>query len=279
MELFTLGEGNGYSERDVREQARALTGFANDWRRGAGPSTSASTRSGTTAGEDASSASAAPTTGATRASSASGTRSTPAFFVDKLWSYFIPARAGPRRPGARSRRCTATATRSGPVLEAILRHPPLYDGPRMVKPPVVYIAGLLRALGRGVDTHAWVWLSTHVRAAALLPAERRGLGRRALARHRDLPRPLGVANDAHASVRARTTSRPPTLPTEPEALVEGAIDVLGHADAPARDARRCSRSRRGAMGDADATGSETSYRSSSRTPCGSSRRVPRPPDL
>ena len=27
MELFTLGHGSGYTERDVREQARALTGF------------------------------------------------------------------------------------------------------------------------------------------------------------------------------------------------------------------------------------------------------------
>ena len=36
MELFTLGAGRGYTERDVREQARALTGFDNDWKRGAG---------------------------------------------------------------------------------------------------------------------------------------------------------------------------------------------------------------------------------------------------
>ncbi len=31
MELFTLGVNRGYTERDVREQARALTGFRNDW--------------------------------------------------------------------------------------------------------------------------------------------------------------------------------------------------------------------------------------------------------
>ena len=36
MELFTLGAGNGYTERDVREQARALTGWDNDWRSGVG---------------------------------------------------------------------------------------------------------------------------------------------------------------------------------------------------------------------------------------------------
>lgn len=34
----------------------------------------------------------------------------------------------------------------------------LYAGPRMVKPPVVYTAWLLRRLGRGIDTSDWVWL-------------------------------------------------------------------------------------------------------------------------
>src|SRR5207248_6812140 len=37
MELFTLGAGRGYTEKDVREQARALTGFRNDWKEGVGP--------------------------------------------------------------------------------------------------------------------------------------------------------------------------------------------------------------------------------------------------
>src|SRR5690242_714108 len=36
MELFTLGAGRGYTELDVRQQARALTGFRNDWRDGVG---------------------------------------------------------------------------------------------------------------------------------------------------------------------------------------------------------------------------------------------------
>ena len=31
MELFTLGADRGYTERDVRQQARALTGFRNSW--------------------------------------------------------------------------------------------------------------------------------------------------------------------------------------------------------------------------------------------------------
>src|SRR3989440_394104 len=32
MELFTLGAGRGYGEEDVRQNARALTGFRNDWK-------------------------------------------------------------------------------------------------------------------------------------------------------------------------------------------------------------------------------------------------------
>ena len=46
-----------------------------------------------------------------------------------------------------------------PVVEAILQHPDFYTGPRLVKPPVVYTAGLLRAMGRGVDSAAWARLS------------------------------------------------------------------------------------------------------------------------
>jgi uncharacterized protein (DUF1800 family) len=45
-----------------------------------------------------------------------------------------------------------------PVVAAILKHPALYDGPRMVKPPAVYNAGLLRRLGRHIDDTAWTWL-------------------------------------------------------------------------------------------------------------------------
>ena len=36
--------------------------------------------------------------------------------------------------------------------------PDLYQGPPMVKPPVVQLAGMLRKLGRGIDTEAWTWL-------------------------------------------------------------------------------------------------------------------------
>ena len=47
-----------------------------------------------------------------------------------------------------------------PVVAAILRHPALYEGPRMVKSPVLYTAGLLRRIGRPIDTTSWVWLDS-----------------------------------------------------------------------------------------------------------------------
>ena len=50
MELFTLGAGRGYTERDVREQARALTGFRDRvGRQRRARTTSASTANTTTA--------------------------------------------------------------------------------------------------------------------------------------------------------------------------------------------------------------------------------------
>jgi hypothetical protein len=82
----------------------------------------------------------------------------PSFFVSKLWGYFIPTTS----PAATRRGLERLYVRSGysarPVVRAILKHPHFYDGPRMVKPPIVYTAGLLRASGRGVDTESWTWL-------------------------------------------------------------------------------------------------------------------------
>ena len=68
-------------------------------------------------------------------------------------------------------------------------HPAFYRGPAMVKPPIVYIAGLLRARRRGMRERLVVDVR-HRRPAALPAAERLRLGRRPLARHLDLPRPL-----------------------------------------------------------------------------------------
>ena len=45
-------------------------------------------------------------------------------------------------------------------MEAILQHPDFYEGPELVTPPVVYNAGLLRSIGRPIDTTDWTWLDS-----------------------------------------------------------------------------------------------------------------------
>lgn len=159
MELFTLGASRGYTERDVREHARALTGWKNDWREGPGPvnfrfdpelhDTGVKTIFGSRGRYD----------WRDSVELCLKHRSHPSFFVNKLWSAFV---AGPPPSGTRSS-LQSLYVRSGyevrPVVEAILMHPRFYEGARIVKPPVVYIAGLLRALGRGIDTHQWGWIS------------------------------------------------------------------------------------------------------------------------
>jgi uncharacterized protein (DUF1800 family) len=158
MELFTLGAGRGYTEGDVREQARALTGFTARRRRGMGPydfhyeprlhDSGVKTIFGKSGGfgwEDA-------------CRLCLEHKDHPSFFVRKLWSYFIPT-APPKQTQRSLEALYRSGYQIGPVVEAILQHPDLYNGPRMVKPPVVYAAGLLRALDQGVSGANWARLS------------------------------------------------------------------------------------------------------------------------
>jgi len=78
--------------------------------------------------------------------------------VAKLWDYFV----GAPIPGSTLQVLERTYVSSGfqvrPLVEAMLRHPLFYEGPRMVIPPVVYCAGLLRALGQTIITDSWSWI-------------------------------------------------------------------------------------------------------------------------
>ena len=159
MELFSLGADRGaYTEDDVREMARAMTGWRSDWsaelgvhnfrfdakRHDTGTKTVFG-RSGAWGWRD-------------------GCRLCvehplhPSFLVEKLWSYFIAEPPGASRRDA----LIATYLDSGyqlrPLLEAILSSNELFGGGPMVKPPVVQLASMLRALGRPIDTGAWRWL-------------------------------------------------------------------------------------------------------------------------
>jgi hypothetical protein len=159
MELFSLGADRGaYTETDVREMARALTGWRADWTQSAGlqnfrfdPSrhdTGLKTVFGKTGNwnwEDA-----------VRLCLAHPLHAS--FFVGKLWSYFVPT--PPSEPTLASLQglYTSSGYSIGAVVEAILQHPDFITGPELVTPPVVYNAGLLRAIGRPIDTTAWAWL-------------------------------------------------------------------------------------------------------------------------
>jgi hypothetical protein len=80
----------------------------------------------------------------------------PSFFVTKLWSYFVPTPPDQATLAGLEELYADREVR--PVVDAILRHPDLYEGERMVKPPVVHVAGLLRRIGGRIDTTAWAWI-------------------------------------------------------------------------------------------------------------------------
>jgi uncharacterized protein (DUF1800 family) len=159
MELFTLGADRGaYTEHDVREQARALTGFRYTWSRNLGPTRFRFDKSRHDTGYKKIFGKRGRYDWRDSCRLCVHHRLHPSFFVTKLWGYFIPT---PPKAGTK-RSLEHLYVKSGyeiaPVVAAILRHPALFTGPRMVKSPAVYLAGMLRGLGRGIDTEAWTWL-------------------------------------------------------------------------------------------------------------------------
>ena len=258
MELFTLGAGRGYTERDVREQARALTGFRNDWRRGAGNVNFRYERGrhdegvkrifGTTGRFDWQDAVRLCLRHPKHAP----------FLVEKLWGYFVPV-----APDAGTRRSLEALYRKDfqvrPVVEAILRHPALYTGPRMVKPPAVYTAGLLRGLGRGVDTQAWSWLASGTGQRLFMPPNVSGWDDERWLDTATFRGRWDVANHASRPY-ALTDKQAASLPAEPAALVDGAIAFWGSPTLrPETRAALVAFATR-AMADADARWKRTSYR-------------------
>jgi len=161
QELFTLGVGNGYTEEDVRQHALALTGWTNSWNNATGEPDDFHFEPKL---HDDSIKVIYHHRGRF------GWRDSlrllmhhpdhPAYFVSKLWSFFSPAPL----PKADARAAAALYVSSGkqirPIVEAMLMHPLIYEGPRLVKPPIVQIAGMLRGIGRYVDSDVWAWESS-----------------------------------------------------------------------------------------------------------------------
>jgi Protein of unknown function (DUF1800) len=162
MELFSLGADRGaYSEDDVREMARALTGWTAEW----------SSQEGLhefefdTARHDKHEKTVFGKTGnwswedAVRLCVEHPLHAS--FFVTKLWGYFIPSSPDEATLASLQGLYVSSDYSIRAVVEAILQHPDFYEGPELVTPPVVYNAGLLRSIGRPIDTTSWTWLSAN----------------------------------------------------------------------------------------------------------------------
>jgi Protein of unknown function (DUF1800) len=161
MELFSLGADRGaYTEEDVREMGRALTGFTAEWSSEEGlhdfhyePARHDETdktvfgQTGNWNWEDAVRLCVEHPLHAS-------------FFVTKLWGYFIPSPPDEATLASLQGLYISSGYGIRPVIEAILQHPDFYEGPELTTPPVVYNAGLLRAIGRPIDTTAWTWLDS-----------------------------------------------------------------------------------------------------------------------
>ncbi|MFY9468578.1 MAG: DUF1800 domain-containing protein [Solirubrobacterales bacterium] len=151
MELFTLGAGARYTESDVREQSRALTGWRSLWdadgyygaafdpaRHDTGLKTVFRKRGSLDWADACRLCIEHP--------------DHPRFFVTKLWSYFVPT------PPSNSTASSLTEVYLGngrqvlPVVRAIVKHPDLFSGPRMVKSPILFLAGLMRLRGASVNS-------------------------------------------------------------------------------------------------------------------------------
>ena len=158
MELFCLGRG--YTEKDVREAARALTGFQGKWDDG-GFRGSHYNRSLHDAGVKRILGHRGNLDWRDVVDIVTGHRNHAPFLVEKLWAFFVaqPLDASTKARLVRVYRSRKLAIK--PVLAEILAHPKLYanlDRPDMVKSPLVFLAGALRTTGSGIDRSSWTWL-------------------------------------------------------------------------------------------------------------------------
>ena len=223
MELFTLGADTGaYTEDDVRQQARSLTGWRDRWSKSNGPVDfhfdpadhdggikTVFDKKGRFNWQDACNLCLA------------NAKHAP-FFVTKLWSYFVPT--PPSKATLAGLEALYTADHQvKPVVEAILRHPDLYEGQRMVKPPIVHTAGLLRRIGAPITNTDWAWIGQLAGQQLFYPPNVAGWDD---TRWLDTATFLGRWTAANYVLkdRALDPDHPPKdMPSDPETLVDRAV--------------------------------------------------------
>jgi hypothetical protein len=155
MELFVLG--SGYTEDDIREAARALTGFVGVYEnnRLVGVRFEESKW-------DPGSKTIFGKTGAFKWDDVlklcvEHSAHAP-YIVTKLWSFFIPTPIPATTRTKLAKVYRDSGRRIAPLVRRILDHPHLYADlahPGQVKWPVVFIAGQLRQMGAPVDRKDW----------------------------------------------------------------------------------------------------------------------------
>jgi Protein of unknown function (DUF1800) len=164
QELFCLGADRGaYTEQDVREAARALTGWQADWVTDVGltnfrfnPKRWDSTEKVLFAGKPY------------ERRGAFNWQDTvnividhpmhPSYVATRLWAAFIPSAPTAQTLAELETLYRSSGERLEPLIRAILLHPDLYNGPSMTKSPATYVGGMLRSRRLGIDTDAWSWL-------------------------------------------------------------------------------------------------------------------------
>ncbi len=164
MELFSMGEGH-YTEQDVREAARAFTGYAFDRTslefrlRPQQADTGVKTVLGVTG----------PLDGDGVVGAITRHPATPLFVARRVWTYFAEPNPEPAVVEDIARVFRATDGDMREVLRAVFSHPAFY-GPgayrALVKSPVEYTVGALRQLGIQTDGSA---LLGPLRAMGQLP--------------------------------------------------------------------------------------------------------------
>ena len=169
MELFTIG--TGYGEDDVREAARALTGFVPvppkgvprgvrwDPKRHDDGSKTIFGKTGEWTWEDV-------------LGLVLNHPKHAGFITTALWDYFIPTPIPAKTRRKLALRYRASGRKIKPLVREILGHPHLYadlERPGQLMEPVVKIAGTLRALGAPVNRHAYTWMSSEMGQQLLSP--------------------------------------------------------------------------------------------------------------
>jgi uncharacterized protein (DUF1800 family) len=159
MELFTLGADRGaYTETDVRELARAFTGWRASWVDGTGWTSFRYDANRHDANNKTVFGQAGNYDWQDACNLCLNNPFHPSFFVAKLWSYFVPSAIDEATQAALQDLYVGGGFAIKPVVTAILKHPALYSDSALTKSPVVYTAGMLRTTQQFITSTDWAWL-------------------------------------------------------------------------------------------------------------------------